>query len=272
MNHLDNLTLSLLADEVLPKTEADRALRHIKSCPQCEQAYDDFQAISFQLAKLPHIAPPEGYAVLQSNIMANLPPQDAVSPENTISLENNRKMPHPITYSNWKQWGLYAACLALLIASFYNPPTQNLETNDYSSSSSSSSGSSIDALQERSVPESEAFAMMEDAMMEDAMMAASADYDISHWQESMEANPYIASFQDLAPEQQEFLAQIDCGFLLSSLPENTLPEFETWDEVENYYQFTIHKEDYPLYEENFPELLVLYEEYQVPTVFFFYPQ
>lgn len=260
MKHLDNLTLSLLADEVLPKADADRALRHISSCPQCEQAYDDFQAISFQLAKLPYVAPPEGFATLQSNIMANLPPQDAVSPENTISLAEHRKTPHPLTYSNWKQWGLYAACFALLASSFFTPNPQ--DTMDYSSESASSSNSSMDTVQERSLPEADS------ALSEEAMMTTSATNDMSQWHDSIEANPYITSFYDLSPEQQEFLTQINYGFLLS-----TVPEGMEWDtaELEDYTQYTLTVENHSLYQEVFPEIFDCFAETQIPEILLFYP-
>lgn len=121
--HLDSLTLSLLADEMLDKNKAEDCLRHIATCKQCEQAYDDLLAMSFAMARLDDVAPPQGFDGFAQGILANLPEQDPVSKDNVVEIKEHRTKQSFFASLDLRQVVGYVACVALLSSFLYSPPT-----------------------------------------------------------------------------------------------------------------------------------------------------
>ncbi|MFI3255649.1 MAG: hypothetical protein R3Y63_15195 [Eubacteriales bacterium] len=140
MKHLDQLTLSLLVDDMLPKKQAEECHKHIASCPFCEQAFDDLQAISFAMAKLPEVEPVEGFASMKAGILGNLPEQDAVSSEKVIAIEEHHVKQSVWANIDWKQGLSWVAIFALAGTFLFSPPQDNFDT-----AMSESSGSAADA-------------------------------------------------------------------------------------------------------------------------------
>lgn len=302
MNHLDQLTLSLLVDEMLPQKTADQCYKHIESCPQCEQAFDDLQAMSFALTKLPDVAPPQGFSAMSQHIMANLPPQDAVSTENVIEIQEHHVKQDFLASLDWKQFGICAACFLLLSSSFFAPEDSSLE---HSSSSSS------DSLMERSVTpeESIASAMMEGesdfasttaggsdlpAVSYDSPESApelssalsiedvvhshetwNPDFDYQGYVSALEENPYILPYDQLSPMEEEIVTNIDFYdflprfiFILEECPPSM--DAFSWSDDYQGYQSTIVSVDAPeAFFQDFPELSSLFSEDIDPWVQFY---
>lgn len=116
--HLDGLTLSLLADEMLDKREAEEYHRHIATCKDCEQAYDDVVAMSFAMAKLEDVEPIAGYGGFAQGILDKLPEQDPVSKEKTMEIREHRVKENWFASLHWQQVLGYGAMAAVLATMF----------------------------------------------------------------------------------------------------------------------------------------------------------
>lgn len=130
--HLDMESLSLLADDMLAKNTAEQYHRHLKSCQGCEQVFDDYQAMSFALAKLESVEPPQGFEGFTAEIMAKLPPQEEVSGEKTIEIKEHQPKISFWASVDWRQAGLCVAAVGLFFAlsSAPQPETAILNTQD----------------------------------------------------------------------------------------------------------------------------------------------
>lgn len=122
MSHLELEALSLLADEMVDKRQAEEYHRHIGGCALCEQAYDDIVAMSFAMAKAEVVAPPGGYEAFAQGIMSNLPTQDPVSAENTVEIREHRVKQSFVANLNWQQVLGYGAMVAVLAGMFLPQP------------------------------------------------------------------------------------------------------------------------------------------------------
>lgn len=154
-NHLDSLSLSLLVDDMLPKKTAEEFHKHIASCPQCEQAYDDLLAMSFAMATMEVVAVPEGFA---DGIMQNLPPQDEKSSkaEEIIEIKEYHSKQSFWANLDMKQAGLLAACAVLALSFFVAPPESAFQNETANPSSTQSSTTeqdelSVDAITEQAI-------------------------------------------------------------------------------------------------------------------------
>lgn len=146
--HLNHLTLSLLADDMLPVKETEKCLAHIYQCKACEQAYDDLQAISFSMVKMKDVEVPQE---LKQRIMSQLPPQDAVDSSKVVSIEQHKVKVNHFASIPWQQVGALVAC-ALLGWSFFATPMDSSmvgrSADGESGTSSSESVASSSALLE----------------------------------------------------------------------------------------------------------------------------
>lgn len=127
--HLDTLTLSLMVDDVLPLHQSEQCLAHIHQCKQCEQAFDDLQAMAFAMVKMKEVDVPPDFA---QSVLAKLPPQDAVDNSKAIAIEEYRVKSNPFASMPWQQIACVAAC-AVLAWSFLPSPDTMVTPDDTSS-------------------------------------------------------------------------------------------------------------------------------------------
>lgn len=122
--HLDQLTLSMMVDDVFTGAESARLHRHLEECKQCELAYEDMQAMSFAMVKMEEMPVPEG---MFENIMGNLPQQDAVDESKVVEMkEYQMKKSGEFKFSYVAG---FAACVAFGFFAFGQSP--ELETADH---------------------------------------------------------------------------------------------------------------------------------------------
>lgn len=127
--HLDTLTLSLMVDDMLPLHQSEQCLAHIHQCKQCEQAFDDLQAMAFAMVKMKEVEVPHDFA---QSVLAKLPPQDAVDNSKVIAIEDYRVKSNPFASLPWQQIACVAA-VALLAWSFLPSPDTMVTPEDPSS-------------------------------------------------------------------------------------------------------------------------------------------
>ncbi len=231
MNHLDQLSLSLLADDMLPKKTAESFHRHIASCPQCERAYDDIQAMSFAMAKFPPVTPPQGFESLRQGILDNLPEQDPTSSDNVVEIIEHHTKVNPWASVDFKQIAMYGA-VAVLAFGFFSSPSQ-----DMASSTSSSMGSAEVAVESAISPRSEGdvSSVMMDTEDQDAIGGVEdmeSQAVSSGLREQLDAqvceNSYVSTWEEMSGATVKAMEEIssfndqvvEFTFLLNELPED----------------------------------------------------
>lgn len=118
--HLDELTLSLLVDDMLDGKETDRCYQHMTECRECEVAFENLQAISFAMAKLEDVAPPSDFT---ARVMGQLPPQDQVDSSKTVEIKEHRVKKSFLANLNLTQAVGFAAAIGFCVLSLGMPPS-----------------------------------------------------------------------------------------------------------------------------------------------------
>lgn len=211
--HLDGLSLSLLADDMLPKETAEAFHKHMETCPQCEQAYDDMQAMSFALARLPSVEPPDGFEGFSQGIMEKLPEQDGVDLGKTIEIAQSDAKISFWANLDWKQVVWYAAVCAVGFNLMYRPPELVLDDAG-GSMESSVSRSGSDTLgataQGAATTEDEAMSSAEEtteptlamSLPEEDSEPVSGDVVLS---DQIDPSLYEADFEDISFSSQIYM-------------------------------------------------------------------
>lgn len=130
--HLDELTLSLLVDDLLDGQETERCYGHMDQCKDCETAFENLQAIAFAMAKLEDVVPPIDFT---AQVMAKLPPQEAVDASKTIEIKEHRVKKSFLAHLPMGQVACFAAVAMFGLTFLQNPPSveEAMHTRDMES-------------------------------------------------------------------------------------------------------------------------------------------
>lgn len=183
--HLDYLALSLLCDDMLDKKVAEAYHRHLTTCKSCEQAYDDFLAMSFAMAKLEHVEPPKGYEKFTQSILAQLPEQDEVSQDKVIEIQEHKTKKDFFASLDLQQVGTFVALAAVAVLAFL-PQSKDevvqLPSSVMSTEADSASGQASVAMEEEGLVMSGERAMAEPEE-EDAVSVATPVVETAEFSE-----------------------------------------------------------------------------------------
>lgn len=257
MKHLDQLTLSLLVDDMLPKQQAEACQKHMDTCPQCEQAFDDLQAMSFALVKMEEVAPPQGFDAMKADILANLPAQDSYDKSKVISLGEGEKK-SSLLGGQWQQIAMtLAACLALVFFATNQGSVDNFSQRDTTGTENSATAEGITPRGEEPTEHEEmTMASYPGISGEDVPVAVFDQDDGVAMSQAMEeqlildaglreilegavcANPYVQSWADMDQAVQADMQMISSlnreavnfTFLLQELPLD-LAEKSLWGSI-----------------------------------------
>lgn len=142
-NHLDELTLSLLVDDMLPQQESAKWHSHIETCKDCGRAYEETQAISLAMLKMETQQPPSDFV---EGILRKLPPQDQIDSSKTVEIKKEDVKINFWASLDMRQVGMYAACAVLALSFFYQPPSLNTSSQQSESNSTSASNSATPSV------------------------------------------------------------------------------------------------------------------------------
>lgn len=269
--HLDPLTLSLLVDDMLPPQETQHWMTHLDSCPHCEQAYKDLQAISFAMLKLEPQTPPPDFA---KQILANLPPQEGVDPMKTIEIQENQVKISFLPSLDWQKIAMFAACAALAFSFLPKAPTMETVVN----SSISGIPQAPRTMDETVLQESDEASLYSTSLPSDTPALSSfldennenspPDYTLpifSTYPLTPEEETQLRDILPLLEELQNLSSPLLGAFLLDYLPtteDTTLLQSETSPAFLYFVWKPSRAPEYTaLFEEAFPDFTLLDGEY-----------